>query len=73
MYDGELIFLLMEFTYFFLKCLPHQIVPPNQAKKMYEAVKGKGHPVVYKEFEGNRKIILRFFKDCHNTRHEPTN
>ena len=37
-------------------------MPPNQAKKMYEAVKGKGHPVVYKEFEGNRILILTCFE-----------
>lgn len=31
-----------------------KIVPPNQAQMMYEAVKQKGNPVAYKEFEGEQ-------------------
>jgi dipeptidyl aminopeptidase/acylaminoacyl peptidase len=30
------------------------IVPPNQSRKMYEAVKAKGLPVAYLEFEGEQ-------------------
>jgi dipeptidyl aminopeptidase/acylaminoacyl peptidase len=31
-----------------------KIVPPNQSQKMYEAVKAKGLPVAYLEFEGEQ-------------------
>lgn len=31
-----------------------KIVPPNQSQKMYEAVKAKGIPVAYLEFEGEQ-------------------
>lgn len=31
-----------------------KVVPPNQAQMMYKAVKEKGNPVAYKEFEGEQ-------------------
>jgi dipeptidyl aminopeptidase/acylaminoacyl peptidase len=31
-----------------------KIVPPNQSRKMYEAVKAKGISVAYLEFEGEQ-------------------
>ncbi|KAJ7390822.1 Esterase lipase thioesterase active site [Desmophyllum pertusum] len=31
-----------------------KVCPPDQSIKMYEAVRDKGRPVVYKEFEGEQ-------------------
>jgi dipeptidyl aminopeptidase/acylaminoacyl peptidase len=37
-----------------LQGLEDQIVPPNQAEMMFEAVKAKGIPVAYLPFEGEQ-------------------
>ena len=40
-----------------------QVVPPDQARKIYAALKGKGLPVALVEFEGEqhgfRKVLSR--------------